>query len=499
VNGRIDFAGYSWIVKDSGGGAVGPGPNVFVGSQDFIWVDNWGLHVNVRPRWGCDGWASSEVWNSQALGYGTYLYRSVGPVEFLDPQVTVGPFLWDDSGNAGNGWREIDFEYARWGNGGDPTSSQFVLTPLRPGNSPGWKVRWYTRNTRLISGNGQGGGDCNLPGAGEFNGAGISPITCALRWFQGYIQWYCTEGLWTLQTFGQAPKLLASYKYPAPQFVPDPGRNSWHFNVWQANAGRPGFGRRVHMIFNGFEFTQQNLEFPRFPENSGLARLLLERTEETRWLASTLTTGDLAELEQEFQSLNLTLKERAIIRAIIREHDARIRSSKHEGRPKHGHESAPWNRTAMEQWLASIPHSADEEPATLESNAASRLLQASTGASSEISAGKQSCGDPYIATMKSLGNIPYEASSVPADEATASPRKNVNVVAAVLGTLGGIVGAALLLAGVITIWKRQNVKAATGYGSRAYEPAATTEMEALKGEGSGHNEKATKSKVAPAK
>ena len=32
--GRIQFAGYSWIVKDSAGGAVGPGPNVFVGTSE---------------------------------------------------------------------------------------------------------------------------------------------------------------------------------------------------------------------------------------------------------------------------------------------------------------------------------------------------------------------------------------------------------------------------------------------------------------------------------
>lgn len=67
-----------------------------------------------------------------ALGYGSYLSRIVSPVEFVDPDVTWSPFfIWDDSGNAGNGWREIDIEFARWGNAGDPTSSQFVLKPLQ--------------------------------------------------------------------------------------------------------------------------------------------------------------------------------------------------------------------------------------------------------------------------------------------------------------------------------------------------------------------------------
>jgi len=71
-----------------------------------------------------------------ALGYGSYLSRIVSPVEFVDPDVTWSPFfIWDDSGNAGNGWREIDIEFARWGNAGDPTSSQFVLKPLQVSES----------------------------------------------------------------------------------------------------------------------------------------------------------------------------------------------------------------------------------------------------------------------------------------------------------------------------------------------------------------------------
>ena len=37
--GTIAFAGYNWGIKDSGGGAVGPGPNVFSGDSNFVWTD----------------------------------------------------------------------------------------------------------------------------------------------------------------------------------------------------------------------------------------------------------------------------------------------------------------------------------------------------------------------------------------------------------------------------------------------------------------------------
>lgn len=52
----------------------------------FVWTDDWGLHLNVRPRSGCGSWASSEVWLDHALGYGTYLWSYYGPGETLDLQ-----------------------------------------------------------------------------------------------------------------------------------------------------------------------------------------------------------------------------------------------------------------------------------------------------------------------------------------------------------------------------------------------------------------------------
>jgi hypothetical protein len=70
TNGQITWSGYTWGVKDSGGAAVGPGPDVFVGSSSFVWTDGWGLHLNVQPQNGCNGWASSEIYNLQSLGYG---------------------------------------------------------------------------------------------------------------------------------------------------------------------------------------------------------------------------------------------------------------------------------------------------------------------------------------------------------------------------------------------------------------------------------------------
>jgi len=88
TNGKIAFSGYNWIVKDSGGGQVGPGNNIFDGSQQHIWVDNYGLHHTYAPTQGCNRWAATEVWLDHTLGYGSYLIRFVGTVNIHPQDVT---------------------------------------------------------------------------------------------------------------------------------------------------------------------------------------------------------------------------------------------------------------------------------------------------------------------------------------------------------------------------------------------------------------------------
>jgi hypothetical protein len=88
TNGRIAFSGYNWIVKDSGGGRVGPGNNIFDGSQRHIWVDNYGLHHTYAPTQGCDRWAATEVWLDRNLGYGSYLVRFVGTADIHPQDIT---------------------------------------------------------------------------------------------------------------------------------------------------------------------------------------------------------------------------------------------------------------------------------------------------------------------------------------------------------------------------------------------------------------------------
>jgi hypothetical protein len=72
--------------------------------------------------------------------------------------------------------------------------------------------------------------------------------------------------------------LVASYQYEHPEFVPDPGDNRVHINLWLQNGDRPKWGRRVHSIIAGFEYSATDHAFPNLPGNKGTrpARLLAE-------------------------------------------------------------------------------------------------------------------------------------------------------------------------------------------------------------------------------
>jgi hypothetical protein len=66
----LDFAGRSWVVKDACGSAVGPGPCVFLGDEDKIWVDESG-HLHLTAGAGSNGQPyCTEIYLPDALGYG---------------------------------------------------------------------------------------------------------------------------------------------------------------------------------------------------------------------------------------------------------------------------------------------------------------------------------------------------------------------------------------------------------------------------------------------
>lgn len=133
----LEFAGRTWRVK--GPGFYAPGPNLFCDTPACIWVDAAGrLHVTIQTVGG--SWSSTEVALEEALGYGDYVFTTVGRLDTLDPHAVLGLFLWqygpcyDPADGWWNPYDEIDVEFSRWG---DATNGigQFVAQPWDyPGN-----------------------------------------------------------------------------------------------------------------------------------------------------------------------------------------------------------------------------------------------------------------------------------------------------------------------------------------------------------------------------
>jgi hypothetical protein len=138
--GTISWSGHEWHVK-SHSRKIGPGPNFF--SSESVEVVGDELHLSIT-RSG-NKWYAAEVINTASLGYGTYSW-TVGPMDPLDPNVVLGLFTWND--DPAYNHREIDFEYAKWGNAADSNNAQYVVQPWdHDGNEYRWRQEAFGSST----------------------------------------------------------------------------------------------------------------------------------------------------------------------------------------------------------------------------------------------------------------------------------------------------------------------------------------------------------------
>jgi hypothetical protein len=100
----IEFAGYTWDVRNGGGG---PGPNNW--SDKNAWVDDQKrLHLKIAKR---DGkWSCAELTMTKPLGFGKYDFVVNGAVGKLDDNVILGLFNYPTPEIGPDGTNEIDIE-----------------------------------------------------------------------------------------------------------------------------------------------------------------------------------------------------------------------------------------------------------------------------------------------------------------------------------------------------------------------------------------------------
>lgn len=208
--GTIQFSGYTWDVKDSGGEVVGPGPNRF--SSKGVWVDKQGrLHLRLFRENGT--WKSAEVSLRQPLGYGTYQFDLEGRYDRWDPAVVLGMFTYDLEDPSA---REIDIELSRW-------------------NQPKGRTTWYTLQPYDIKGN-QAGFTSPLSGSYTRHRFQWTPLSLQFSSYHGHSSRFP----------------MSKWAYPNP-FVPRPGRETVRINLWRFQQGV--ITRPHEVIIHRFTFT----------------------------------------------------------------------------------------------------------------------------------------------------------------------------------------------------------------------------------------------------
>lgn len=125
---QIEWSGYTWQVRSSGGQEQGPGPNIFSDSTQSVWVDgNGDLHLKIRQD-GNGKWYAAEIDMTESLSFGTYEWELSSRYDQFADNVVAGMFTYlnpqsvasQTSGSVGNGIgdtpHEIDIEMTgAWG------------------------------------------------------------------------------------------------------------------------------------------------------------------------------------------------------------------------------------------------------------------------------------------------------------------------------------------------------------------------------------------------
>ena len=220
----IEWSGYTWRAKR--GGPFGPGGYLFSDSPDALWVDGEDrLHIRVTER---DGqWYSVEMALAEPLGFGEYLFRSVGRIDLLDVNLVLAMFLWEyklDYTGIGttNVANEFDIEVSRWKNAAN-NPIQFVCQPWsNPGNLHRYAM--------------------TIPGP-------ASIATHSFAWSLSRVA--CRSWLGDTD-FPHTADMFNEWVYTGPD-VPRPESPRIHFNLW-LNEEPPSDGLEHEVVIDSFAF-----------------------------------------------------------------------------------------------------------------------------------------------------------------------------------------------------------------------------------------------------
>ena len=215
----ISWSGFDWVVKKSIGDnpiPAGPGPNIFNDNDSMVWIDAMQkLHLRIAKKG--SNWHCSELICKASQGYKRYEFDVGSRFDLLDPNIIAGIFTWDECSPyaqpPNNYFREIDFEFSRWGNAGNE-NSQYVVQP--------WDIAGNIDRFNI-------------------NLAGLSHSVHAFDWRADSIVFTST---WGVSSY--------SWKYTDRAYIPAPGNENVRINFWLLNGIPPSDNMQAELILNSF-------------------------------------------------------------------------------------------------------------------------------------------------------------------------------------------------------------------------------------------------------
>ncbi len=211
----IQWQGYTWIVKSSK--SEGPGPNQW--DPKNVWIDEKGfLHMKISKV--KDQWSCAEIWTTKPLEFGTYQCQVEGAIDTLDPNLIFSMFSYQGPDNI----KEIDIEYAKWGN---------------PKEKNGW---WTVYPNDTAGKKGFTGFDFKLHG---------TYTTSRFAWTKEGVHYWMLGGH---QPIDSTSNLMQEWNYrPAtPEHYITQTPMPLHFNLWLFQGKPPTDGKPVEMVIHSF-------------------------------------------------------------------------------------------------------------------------------------------------------------------------------------------------------------------------------------------------------
>ncbi|MHA1272396.1 MAG: glycoside hydrolase family 16 protein [Promethearchaeota archaeon] len=213
----INFSGYRWYIRDTGGEKEGPGPNYFINDNKSVWVDENGyLHLKIRKINGT--WYCAEIFSEKSFGYGIYSFEMESGFEDLDINIVVGLFVYLDDNN------EIDIEFSRWGQK-NSDNAQFVVQPYYHfGNLHRFNIDQKEQDS-----------------------------IHKFQWCQNYIKFW---SIWS-----EDSSIIQEWAYLGSD-IPESSTEKVHINLWLIDGLAPSNNAETEVIIKKFEFKNNSCENP---------------------------------------------------------------------------------------------------------------------------------------------------------------------------------------------------------------------------------------------